>query len=191
MRSKTGLLFVIGPTNAGKSTFLQKAKAAWPEVGLVEVGKMMRAKYPPEHFQGQAAPAHTQVEALQMMMDGIKAAEAAGCPMALIDGQPRDMDQLKLILGMRDKYMIAFLHLWAPLEERERRARERDKDNPAKLELSLARMKNDPPMIYEIFSTVITTPCVAATRNTSQDGGNVLDCLDNVRLYFKRKHGSE
>ena len=70
------LVFVIGATNAGKSTLINAAR----ELGccVVEVGKMMRAKYPPEYFKGSAAPEHTDKESWGMLLDGLEQAKLQG-----------------------------------------------------------------------------------------------------------------
>lgn len=188
------LIFVIGATNAGKSTLISAAKEVG--CGTVEVGKMMRAKYPPEYFQGQAAPTKTQGEAMQMMMDGIEQVRAQGPGMCLdcqgkgylsgfgtttgllcqcrcsgtgvavrhlcfIDGQPRAMEQFRVCIALRDQgYPIAFCHLWAPLADREARARQRDSSDPAKLALSLSRLQGDMPVLYDITAELMQRPTI-------------------------------
>lgn len=144
------LVYVIGPTNAGKSTFLAHV-GKFKHVGLVEVGKMMRAKYPPSHFAGQSNPAHTAAEAWQMYLDGVEAHKAAGKSGIYIDGQPRDTKQTLELLRVPYRNRV-FLHLWAPLEVRQARAEARDKDDPAKLELSRQRLVNDDPQVYNVVS---------------------------------------
>ena len=154
------LIYLLGATNAGKSTFLQRALAAVPRAHEVEVGKMMRAKYldpasphyQPDYFKGQAAPDHTEAEAWQMMLDGIAAAPE-GTEMILIDGQPRSVKQAVAAATMPGHERM-FLHLWAPRHVRQARAEARDKDSPEKLRLSLQRMDNDPPVLYEVLSVL-------------------------------------
>lgn len=148
------LFFVVGATSVGKSTFLQTIKdVGGNQVHLVEVGKQMRAKYPPEHFQGQCNPAHTAAEALQMCLEGIEAGEKAGAKIILVDGQPRDVKQAQDILaskvaGNRTKGVI---HLMCHREERERRARVREKDNPGALQLALDRLDRDVLQLHEVM----------------------------------------
>lgn len=143
------ICYVVGPTNAGKTTFLNfVSKRAG--VGLVEIGKMMRAKYPPEHFAGQAAPAHTATEAWQMFLDKIDEHEAAGKVIAFADGQPRDTTQTLAVLARPDSRV--FLHLWAPSDVRTARAIHRDRDDPMKLELSMQRIISDDPACYNVLS---------------------------------------
>lgn len=146
------LFFVIGPTNAGKSTFLNAVKEAYPsKAHLVEVGKLMRAKYHPDHFKGQANPNHTKVEALEMLFAGIKEGSDRDANFILVDGQPRDPEQGREIMNYPTMRTKAIIQLTCPRAERERRARERDKDNPASLQLALDRMDRDVLGIYEVL----------------------------------------
>lgn len=151
------LIFVIGATNAGKSTLLDAVRP-WPGVGMVEVGKMFRAKYPPEYFAGQANPSHTQVEAWQMFLDAVSARALEGCHVAFVDGQPRDLEQCEAILALPNPKVV--LHLWAPTSERKRRAVSRDglPDVPdelnAKLQLSLSRVTGDLPKLYDVVMRI-------------------------------------
>ena len=157
------LAFVIGPTNVGKSTFLSTvAKTYGNRAGLIEVGKILRAKYPPGYFNGQAAPKHTAGEAWQLMVDGVDKALKEGKEVILVDGQPRDVKQCQDIL---DNYILAaglpfqagFIHLFASTESRKTRAEKRDGQDPEKLKLSLARMEGDLPSLYVIMSMILST----------------------------------
>ena len=143
------LVFVIGPTNAGKSTLIEAAKLR-PGYACVEVGKAMRAKYPPEYFKGQGAPKHTAVEAWNIMLDGVHAAESAGKAWCLIDGQPRDIQQCLDALAL--PFDKKFLHLWAPKETLIDRVHRRDVADPERLKLSLARVDSDAAPLYEVTS---------------------------------------
>lgn len=109
------LLYVLGMTNAGKSSFLNSMKSTFGErVALVEVGKQMRAKYldpssphyDPDYFKGQAAPEHTQAEAWNMHLDGVRAGALSGAELILVDGQPRDPEQVDMI----QQDMIGTIH---------------------------------------------------------------------------------
>ena len=161
------LIFVIGPTNAGKSTLIEAAKHLGH--GTVEVGKAMRKKHPPEYFAGQAAPDHTEIEAWQCMLDEMEIARmgcdplteqgavahlsgrAVGKQFCFIDGQPRSLKQYHKVRRDFPHYQTTFLHLWAPNTEREIRAMNRDKGDPARLKLSLARLNGDIPVLYDML----------------------------------------
>lgn len=148
------IVFTVGPTNAGKSTLMDVAKAT-PRVGTVEVGRLMRAKYPPSHFKGEGAPKHTQVEAWQMMVDGIAASVAAGNAVTFVDGQPRDVQQANDIVAQyvnNPLYEVFFLHLTCPEDIREQRRVARDGGDPEKDALSKARMVTDYRSLYNVFT---------------------------------------
>lgn len=165
------LVFVIGPTNAGKGTFLEAAQRMKPDrVGLVEVGKLFRAKYldpnspsyDPDHFKGQAAPKHTAVEAWQMMLDGIRDRCAEHKDIIIIDGQPRDIEQCERIhqkyeIGVPPNlgWNVVYAHIYAPEGLRWERAMERDASDPAKLALSKARLQGDAVGLYEVMTRLI------------------------------------
>jgi adenylate kinase family enzyme len=151
----TTLIFVVGATNSGKTTLLEAASKEWPRTtGLVEVGKMLRAKYPPSYFDGQAAPASTAEEAWEMMVSGIGACVREKKSFIYIDGQPRDVNQVERIVGSYYNafaYRCRFLHLFAPAEIRELRACARDKTKES-LELSLRRLQTEPAQLFEVLS---------------------------------------
>jgi adenylate kinase family enzyme len=143
------IIYVVGATNTGKTTLLEKVKEKWPElVHLIQVGKILRSKYPPEYFEGQAAPSKTQEEAIQLVLDGIKAGENK--QFILVDGQPRDTTQADTLCQLptfRDQIII---ELVAPREIRVKRAEARD--TGSKLELSLQRMDKDILCTHEVIS---------------------------------------
>lgn len=159
--SKPTLVFMLGPTNVGKSTILRKAAELHGGVGLVEVGKLMRAKYleptsphyQPDYFKGQGAPMHTAKEAWQMMLDGIAAHEAAKKTWVLIDGQPRDF--IQCYDSMKLPYDKVYVNLYAPLPTRKERAAKRDPVGSDAYKLAERRMLGDVPVIYEILSLLM------------------------------------
>lgn len=145
------LIFVMGATNVGKTTFMDLCRD-YDVFGLVEVGKMFRAKYPPDYFKGQAAPAHTQTEAWSMFLEGVKNAAEQGKQVAVIDGQPRNVEQTEWAFKMPNPKV--FLHLWAPPDIREERARKRDAADAAKLDLSLKRLIDDPRVLFDCLTMI-------------------------------------
>lgn len=140
------LVFVMGPTCAGKSTLFDYVRKHAPHIGLVEVGKMFRAKYPPSYFQGQAAPAHTREEAWQMCEGAIREHAAAGKLHVLVDGQPRSIDQVEACFTkLADFPRKLFVYLDPGLEERTRRLVGRFKlpEEQEAFELGRQRLTND------------------------------------------------
>ena len=154
MLDRKFLFFVVGATNVGKSTFLKSVAEAHPHgVHLVEVGKWMRAKYPPEHFQGQGAPAHTQAEALNMLFASVLEGDRKGARFILVDGQPRNPEQARAIMNWKELWgrERAVIELVCPRKERERRLWERfDQMDPA-YALGEARLDRDVLDIHEVL----------------------------------------
>lgn len=159
--SKKSLAFIIGPTCAGKGTFIDYLVKEVPKVHLVQVGKMMRAKYldpasphyQPNYFKGSAAPSHTEKEAWQMMLDGIAAAPK-GTHSIIVDGQPRTVHQALRVRSLMEDFEVTAMNVYAPVDVRMARSQERDGKNPDALALSQQRVLGDLPALYEVISVL-------------------------------------
>jgi len=159
------IVHVIGVTCSGKSTLMDVARNR-PLWGTVEVGKLMRAKYPPEYFAGQCNPTHTADEAWRMYLDGLEKNRKRGTVCCFVDGQPRDQSQFDEIL--QDKVDTHhFLHLWAPKGLLLLRSTERDGADEERLKLSSARIDNDVPALYMLLSQVLAYRLPLRAYNTS------------------------
>lgn len=175
MKEPTFLCFVLGATCVGKSTFLNKIKD-WlgDQCHLIEVGKALRAKYPPEYFEGQGSPAKTQAEAIKLVRQGISAGEEAGVRLIIVDGQPRDLEQSDVLQSpeichpQRHRFAI---ELVCPRKERIARAHGRDIDG-AKLQLALERMDADVWKLHEVVLSITAFP-VFRVDTREVDGANV------------------
>lgn len=147
------LYFIMGPTCAGKSTFLHLARnVLGDKVELIEVGKMLRAKYPPEHFAGQNNPKHCAEEAWKLCEQGVLHARDRGKTIILVDGQPRDIPQVDLCFSQfpESEFNRHFVLIDCPIEEREARAREHR--SGADLEtLAIPRLTNDMIAYYSVL----------------------------------------
>ena len=173
----SNILHLMGPTCAGKSTLISRMLVIAPElVGAVEVGKMMRAKYldpksphyQPDFFKGQAAPTHTQAEAWQMYVDGVKAQIAAKKRIILVDGQPRDIQQARDVVGLwKSPHRASYLMIHADQEIRHERAAATRKDDA--LALALQRMEGDYKNCYVVLAELGLRDEVVRWFNTSQD----------------------
>jgi len=181
-QKKSFLFFVMGGTNVGKSTFLETVKKHYPsETHLVEVGKILRAKYPPSHFQGQGNPAHTQNEAIELCFSGIRDGEAKGARFIFVDGQPRDAGQAKEIMAFSDCSISrerAVIELVCPRKIREARATARDVDCPEKLRLALDRLDRDILAIHEVL--LVFTRYPIHRFNTGSDSYGPLGAFQRV-----------
>ena len=152
---KLKLFFIMGPTCAGKSAFLSAVQERYSSVGLVEIGKLLRAKYPPAYFKGQDAPAHTANEAWDLLLAGVAECGKRAVSAVLIDGQPRDLPHVEMVCKTYTRqpelYICRFVHLFASREICEERAARRDAGDPEKLQLSRERMVNDRARLYEVL----------------------------------------
>jgi hypothetical protein len=66
-----------------------------------------------------------------------------------VDGQPRDLEQVETLCAIPNRRV--FLVLWASEEVRTARAMKRDGHDPAKLDLSLKRMRGDCVALFDIM----------------------------------------
>jgi len=158
------IAFIMGCTCVGKSSFLEYCQSHYPnKVGLVEVGKTLRAKYPPEHFKGQAAPEHTKQEAWQICESTVKKHASEGKQLILVDGQPRSTHQVeqcvtrfsdlcmpicKSGIPVNDWFSLEFIYFDASSEQREERMKIRHPSNEhaydsASYALTAQRQVND------------------------------------------------
>lgn len=171
------LIFVIGPTNAGKSSLLAAASSLGHT--CIEVGKKLRAKYmdpasphyAPDYFKGQAAPQHTALEAWTLMVDGIAAAPADR--LIFVDGQPRDVQQCDAIsekFVSSPLYQVLFYNVYAPRDVRLARAQARDTD-PERLKLSMDRMDGDIIKLYEVICRVASRGHTLITADSTMNLG--------------------
>lgn len=149
------ILHLMGPTCAGKSTLIQRLLAVDPKnVGAVEVGKMLRAKYGEGYFKGQAAPTHTQAEAWKMYVEGAKDQAAKGKRLILVDGQPRDIQQARDIDGLwKAPHRAEFVLIHADHGARAERARAGR--SGASLELAIQRLDNDYRNCYVVMAELL------------------------------------
>ena len=138
----------MGATNCGKTTVIDHICEQYDNYHAVLVGKKMRAMFPPNYFEGQAAPAKTDELAFSLMMEGI---EESGDDIPIIDGQPRNQVQLEWCKEkVFNTYDCRFVVLWAPRHIREARARGRDMEE-SQLALSLQRMDSDQVTLFDII----------------------------------------
>lgn len=170
------LVNIIGCNGTGKSTFIEHVKETYGAgtpadnsrnyYGTVEVGKLMRAKYPPEYFSGQGNPEHTQQEAWQMFLDGVARCQKAGNRLCLIDGQPRTLKQA--IQMVTDFPEAMYAHFSAPKETRQRRLNARDSSDPSKHALAMARLDHDVGQNYEVLSYLLAMDKVVLGWDTNR-----------------------
>ena len=154
---KTKLFFMIGPTNVGKSYLADAISNEYPGTYRVSVGKLLRAKYGEAFFNGQAAPEHTESEALKLMDTSISQGIKNRCPIVLIDGQPRSIRQVNYITSKyfdTGKHECNIILLSCIDLVRMERLKKRD-TTPYKLELSLSRFNDDMIHLYNVVYSLV------------------------------------
>ena len=150
------IVCVSGATCSGKSTVIRKLLEpnngvfSRIKVGCIEVGKALRAKYPPSHFQGQAAPRHTQVEAWSIFTEQLNRCLEDKCDIVFVDGQPRSPDQVQLMEEL--PHIPVIVHLTARRAKRQERAQVRFASDPEGMALYQAREERDLVELSEILA---------------------------------------
>ncbi len=158
MPSKNKLVvFVMGITCSGKTSLMDAAgEFDYHDetffFGQIRIGEELRKRYPSAHFAGQGAPEHTEKEALTIYRDGLERSQLA--PITLVDGQPRKVSHVVLVVGHALKlgYACHALVLHASEKEIRRRAAAREGNDPAGLKLALDRIEHDSYMLYQVLN---------------------------------------
>lgn len=186
--NRTDLIFMIGPTNSGKTTLGDFIVSEFNAYGVF-IGRELRAKYGDGAFKGQAAPEWTRIESLNMMDEGIKKGRDTGHQLIIVDGQPRSDDQTEYVIDnyLNGKYSndfnSVFLLLYCSDEVRKKRMEARDTDE-AKRKLAEARFQGDLPQIYKLMYQLI----VAGYRDNISllDSEHSLEQFGEWYALFKR-----
>lgn len=178
------IVAIMGATCAGKSTFIRHCvDHGRGSISAVEVGKILRAKYPPEHFAGQNNPKHTAQEAWDLCESMVQDRINEGSRVILVDGQPRDIEQVDLFLSCWQDTPRDFLLFNASIGERERRAREtRTGDDLEKL--ALPRLKNDMIAYFGVLVRLAqygVSPLVVNTENHRPQDALMMHLLNQSR----------
>lgn len=136
------IIFVMGLTCSGKTTMIEAVQKFYP-VGLIQVGKEMRRRHPPEYFKGLGAMDETEDEVWGIFLEQL--ASHADKEVILVDGQPRSVTQVEKCIDLvRDREKV-FVWLATPVDEIKKRAEARD-DSEAAKELTMQRIVNDSRM---------------------------------------------
>jgi predicted kinase len=161
---KAIIMPIMGACYTGTTTLLAKCKQEEPSLfGLVEVGKLLRAKYGEDHFKGQAAPDHTEQEAWDLGEREMNARIREGHKVILVDGQPRRINQFQKMVNYvaAHEYPIIYTVLYAPLDERKERAIKRDGGDEARTRLGNARLTDDMVKQHDLLLMMMSSGYVA------------------------------
>jgi shikimate kinase len=141
------VFFLIGITCSGKTTILNQMKQRHPDaIGLVQVGKEMRRRHPPEYFDGLGAMPKTEDEAWTIFEEQLK--KCAGYRYVLVDGQPRMASQVQRCLMVPDHRF-----LWLSTMPSIIAARIESSDRTdAEKKLARERVHNDSKQLIDVMS---------------------------------------
>lgn len=159
---------------------------------------MLRAKYGEDYFKGQAAPEHTQEEAFAMYEAGVAAAATQGKRVVLVDGQPRDTEQVRRVFDRILKERengLCHVFVFVDASEETRRARATETRTGASLELAKQRLTNDYRNAYVTMMPILQEyPCRVAMLSTENSASSSMqfvnyDRLIDYLLYWKSRTG--
>jgi adenylate kinase family enzyme len=144
---KPQLISVFGVTNSGKSTLMNRAKDI-AGVGTIEVGKEMRRRYPPGHFDGKGAMQKTEEEVWSIVDEQYDLAASNGARVVLIDGQPRLPEQIPNMLARFGEFDV----IWLTCPHGVLLKRAEGRDEHRALDLSMKRLVNDYQQLYDTLA---------------------------------------
>lgn len=145
------LFYVMGVTCVGKDYMIEYAQRTYPDkVGIVQVGKEFRRRYPPEFFQGKGAMKSTEDEAFNIFVELLNAAQDK--KYVFVSGQPRLESQVDRIMR---PYPGEVIWLHAPDDLLQERIITRFPEGSEKWEearkLSFDRINNDKKQLYDVL----------------------------------------
>lgn len=163
-----------GATCAGKGTFLDYAQAQLGNrVYLVQIGKIMRTRHPPEFFDGKGAMQSTEAEVWEIFAEELtKGLADPNVRLILLDGLPRMGGQIPKLLSYFNSFVqYGFVFLHASQETRKKRVISRfpypGEENPPRppmpgetdkvknnRDLSDRRVTNDLIQIHDVLAEV-------------------------------------
>lgn len=183
---KVTILHLMGATCSGKSTLIDEL-VKHQGVGAVQIGKILRKKYGEAYFKGQGAPAHTANEAIQIYMEEIENHVDAGKKLIIVDGQPRDVNQAKIMLNAWPEHKVVFYSLFAEHEVREERAKATRVGDD--LDLTVQRLNNDYKPCYMVAMTLLEHGQKITAIDTGAKDFSIKETVQSImEVYGPRYH---
>lgn len=141
------IYYVTGVTCAGKDTMMERAADLYPNlVGLVQVGKEFRRRYPPGYFKGKGAMQSTEAEALEIFNQQLEAVKNK--KIIFVSSQPRLVSQISFTVGKHPGTIV-----WMNVSEETllKRLERRFPNDPESIGLSMKRLSNDRIDLYDVI----------------------------------------
>jgi hypothetical protein len=150
---KPKMLCFMGITCVGKDTLAERMQTRWPDdIGLIQVGKEFRRRYPPEFFQGKAAMPSTEKEAWEIFDEQYK--QSIDKKIVIVIGQPRLVSQLHE-LRKRDENCDYYLLTASNKVINDRIDGRFNTGHEGWRTLALDRVTNDKVQLYELLVEMI------------------------------------
>ena len=149
----TRITYVLGTTCVGKSTLIEKAAEYSKDVHIIQVGKELRRRHPPEYFQGKGAMDFTEHEVEEIFSEEVHKAAMLGKCEILVDGNPRSIEQLYL-LGLFPAIEPRFWWINAKESLVEKWLNKRFAGDYDGRELAQQRIINDRVQLYPLLFTL-------------------------------------
>lgn len=122
------VVFIMGSTCSGKGTFCDFAKMILQEhLHVIQIGKILRDRHPPEYFNGLAAQEKTEPEVWEIFEEEYyKGIGRKGVDVIFVDGQPRLPAQVRKCLSYANAFTdFRFVMLHASADARRSRIERR------------------------------------------------------------------
>ena len=178
------IVHIMGPTCAGKSTLIDQLQQRSQDIYTVQIGKFLRMKYGAGHFGGQAAPLSTKQEAQDLYFEMINEGLSHGKKIILVDGQPRDLDQCRLMSQCWPDHKVSFLLVHAEFEVRKVRAQAGRAQGP-ELDLAIQRLNNDYANNYIVMAELLCQGLDIHAVNTGLVDFAIDDFCDSFLVRYK------
>jgi hypothetical protein len=161
--------YLMGITCTGKDYFIERAMQRHPTLfGCVQVGKEFRRRYTASHFQGSAAPDHTEREAIEIFEEQHEQAVKDGFKYILVSGQPRRLSQIEPCLTFSKGGTIIFMR--TPHETILERLSIRFENDKEGYDLSMQRLVNDKIQLYDVIFELLDRQIEFRTLDTDKRG---------------------
>lgn len=173
------VISIMGSTGSGKTTIVQEAMASDdPYVSGVQVGQIMRKRYPPEKFRGLACLPETEEEVRALLLEALIDADFHQVRYFFVDGQPRSVGQYEWLHDLRRemKFDWCAFYLTVPRDVQIARLRKRDMQ-PSAYELALQRIVNDEQQLAPVLDVITEQGDTLRLSDTSKGFATYQDII--------------